>query len=153
LFDLNIDMDYKNMLGDVVGIGSSRIVYRNIFDKSTVIKVQRPKTLKKNKTLSNLIEWNIWNLYIGTTYEKLFCPCKEISDDGVYLIQCFAPVLHPDKHLKRSRAQWRQLPTEISDFPDSRWYKNWGRLEDRYVLIDYGRENADRVGKRFHRTA
>ncbi len=145
-------MIHGNSLGEKIGQGSNRTVYENLDDCTTVIKVQRPKTVKKNWILHNKIEWTRWNQYRNTIYEKLLCPCVCISDDGVYLVQRYAEVLAPGKHLKRSRAQWIELPNELRIYPDSRWYKNWGRLEGRYVLIDYGRENADRVGKRFHRT-
>jgi hypothetical protein len=141
-------MVYKDMLGDIIGIGSNRIVYNHLHDKNVVIKVQRPKTIKSNNTLHNLIEWNRWNFYKDTEYEILLCPCLEISEDSVYLLQQYAEILYPGKYFKRSRKQWRELPDEIRNYPDSGWYKNWGRLDDRYVLIDYGRENADRVRKR-----
>ena len=142
-------MDYRSLLGEVIGIGSNRTVHRHLNNNDFVIKVQRPKTLKKNKVLNNIMEWSIWEQYSNTKYEKLFCPCIEISEDGIYLIQRYAKVLSPGKHLKRSRSQWNQLPSLIKNYPDSRWYNNWGMLEDRYVIIDYGRENADRVRKGF----
>ena len=142
-------MDYNSLLGEVIGVGSNRIVHQHLVNSDFIIKVQRPKTLKKNKILNNIMEWQMWNRYIDTKYEKLLCPCISISVDGIYLVQRRAEVLSPGKHLKRSRTQWAQLPLEIRNYPDSRWYNNWGLLEYRYVLIDYGRENADRVRKRF----
>jgi hypothetical protein len=140
-------MNFEKALGELIGVGASRLVYINLLDNKTVIKVQRLKTLKKNNILNNLIEWQTWNQYLKTRYQELFCPCHMISQDGKFLIQSYAQVLEPGKHLKRSRLQWSQLPTSIQQYADSRWYKNWGRLENRYVLIDYGRENADRIEK------
>ena len=129
----------QDLLGNIVGVGSNRVVYENLNDSNSVIKVQRPKTLKKNNTLSNVIEWNIWNRYKNTELEKIFCPCIDISDDGVYLLQTRVEILEPGKHLKRSRKIWNKLPQDIKNLPDSRWYKNWGRLLGNYVIVDYGR--------------
>lgn len=139
-------MDFQQNLGELLGCGGSRFVYLNLADEKTVIKVHRPKVYKKNLRLSNEIEWRIWNQYLGTPYEMLFCPCHAISPDGQYLVQSRAEVLTPGKHLKRSRNQWAQLPDVIKRFPDSKWSKNWGRFEARYVLIDYARHPVSQSG-------
>lgn len=143
-------MNYKELLGNIIDVGGGRIVYENLDDPATVIKVQRPKTLKRINTLSNRIEWKLWTKYKNTSYEKLLCPCKDISNDSVYLIQYRAQILEPGKHLKRSRNTWIKLPQEIRVLPDSGWYKNWGMLEGRYVIVDYGRDNPNRINRKIN---
>jgi len=138
-------VNYKNLLGNIIAEGSGRTVYENLDDPETVVKVQRPKTLKRTNKLSNRIEWELWTKYKNTKYENLLCPCLSISDDSVYLLQQRVIILEPGKHLKRSRSSWSKLPDEIRNLPDSRWYKNWGKIDGRYVIVDYGRDNPNRV--------
>ena len=143
-----MNIDYNLLLGDMIAIGGSRKVFENINDPTTVIKVLKTNK-EKNKLLSaNKIEWNIWNKYRDTEIEKYLCPCISISDDTVYLIQKKAKLIEPGKHHKRSNQIWKLLPDDIKNLPDSMWYKNWGILDNRYVIIDYGRNNFKRINDR-----
>jgi len=143
-----MNIDYNLLLGNIIAIGGNRKVFENVKDPTTVIKVLKTKK-EKNKLLSaNKIEWNIWNKYKDTEIEKYLCPCISISDDTVYLIQKKAKLIQPGKHHKRSKQIWNLLPEDIKKLPDSMWYRNWGILDNRYVIIDYGRNNFRRMHDR-----
>lgn len=140
-----MNLDYNHLLGNILGIGGVRKVFENKEDPTTVIKVLKTKKEKRKVLTSNEIEWNLWNKYKGSEFEQFLCPCVAISDDKIFLVQKKARMISPGKNYKRSRAIWKQLPAEIRNLPDSRWYKNWGILEDRYVIVDYGRNDIKRI--------
>jgi hypothetical protein len=142
-----VNLDYESLLGDIIDIGGGRKVFENTNDSSTVIKVLKTKKERKKTLTANEIEWNTWNKYKGSHFEQFLCPCVSISENKVYLVQKKAKMLDPGKHYKRSIEVWRNLPDEIRRLPDSRWYKNWGMFEGRYVIVDYGRNDFRRINK------
>ena len=131
--------EFYLLTGDLIDIGGSRKVFSNIEDAGTEIKVLKSQK-EKNKTKTPIeIEWMIWNKYQSSQIAQFLCPCVAISPDKIYLVQKKAQMLKSGNDVKNTREIWKLLPNEIKNVPDSRWYKNWGFFDHRYVLVDYGK--------------
>lgn len=74
-------MDIKDCIGDLIGRGNYRYIYKHKYDSNLVIK----KTMN-GKPNQNIVEWKLWNKIKNTQYKDIFCPCIEISNDQIYLI-------------------------------------------------------------------
>lgn len=152
--------DNKNLfdLGNIITTGGKRMVYEHSTNDKWVIK----KLKDKDKFNENEIEWNIWNLVKGTKYEPYFCPCVNISDDKLYLIMLKAKTipfeqfekdfpLKINNNLKKQLLSINinktlQLPPFLHDCAHNQPH-NWGILNDKKVIIDYGHKNNKKLIK------
>lgn len=71
-----------NMLcGKLLGTGSSRQVWQNKLDASTVIKTE-----DGSGSFQNVMEWETWQRVKDTQYSRWFAECKAISPCGSVLV-------------------------------------------------------------------
>lgn len=113
--------------GKFLGEGKGRKVYNHPINKKWIIKVNY------SKINQNIIEFEIWNLIKNTKYEKYFCPCISIFEDGKYLIAMKA----------KKTSKKINLPKELKNIPKADITKNAniGKYGDNVVVIDYGNPN------------
>lgn len=110
-------------------------MYEHPDDDSFVIKMANPG---KNQT--NYWEWCVWNFYKGTEHEKYLCPMVEISDDYKYLIARKAGKCKFDMKV------YKKLPEPLKE--DAMALCNWGKIDGRLVVLDYGRKSQyDKIMK------
>jgi hypothetical protein len=58
--------------------------HRHVYTTSDPLWVVKVQQLEGSY---NRLEWNVWNALKDTSYSRWLAPCKEISDDGKYLVQ------------------------------------------------------------------
>ena len=111
-----------SVIGNLIGRGVCRHVYECKENKDIVIKIE-----PYAKDFQNVKEWNVWQQFknFNEVSDRL-APCIDISPCGVVLIQkkCDKVVTFPE-----------YLPEFMTNDPT---YQNFGLLEGRLVLIDYG---------------
>lgn len=121
---------YSAVIGDRLGEGAYRAVYRCVFDPKLVFKFETAKG-----TFSNVSEWDIYSEVRGTPLEKWFAPCVHIADNGNVLIQYYARTIKP-----------KELPKRIPGFFTDLQPTNWGMYRGHPVCRDYGMNHAMRLG-------
>lgn len=109
-------------VGERIGCGMSRVVYECSQDKDCVIKHE-----EKIGHFQNVIEWEIWNMVVGTELEKWFAPCISISHNGLFLIQ-----------KKIGPIAFNKYPEKVPAFFGDMKYKNFGMYNKHFVVCDYG---------------
>lgn len=114
-------------LGKLLGEGKARKVYMHPDDTEKVIKVWKTDQSVVNQ---NENEWDAWNMVKGTSLEKYFCPCVELSDDKIYLI-CKRGYKTTLKFI---------VPTALKFIKngDINSKNNYAEYNKKAVLIDYG---------------
>jgi hypothetical protein len=129
-------------IGPLISSSSSRDVFENSLDSSTVVK----KTKSLNDRNGNKTEWLIWNAIKDTSFAPWFCPVQAASSDFEYLIMTKAgdASVKFREWLKSKGVTSRRLPNNAwDDIPDSLKHDterapNWGLINNRLVIIDYG---------------
>jgi hypothetical protein len=111
------------VLGDYLGEGMSRKVYKYRLDDNYVIKIENYAD-----TFQNVREWLIWQeVKYSEEYRQWFAPCSYISDSGTYLIMEYArPIVR------------EELPELLPSFVTDIKLANFGMLKGKVVLVDYG---------------
>jgi hypothetical protein len=125
-------------LGKFINSGMWRDVYEHPDNPAWVIKVINPRreeqqTLLKAGYNPNRNEWGMWQRFKDTAPADHLCPCVSISNDGRYLVMVKADEVDTE--------QSDTLPpavTALLDDGDLNMSGNWGLLDGRPVLIDYG---------------
>jgi hypothetical protein len=114
------------LLGDFIGSGLSRRVYKCKFNSSLIIKIEY-----SNDFDQNIFEWHIWNAVKNTPLEKWFAPVEHCSADGKLLAmrRCSA--------IKKENLP-EEIPAIIADIRQC----NWGMYKKHPVCFDYGFENV-----------
>lgn len=111
------------LLGKVLGMGESRIVYDCPILPDCVVKVE-----VGSRRFDNIFEHEVWTNY---EYDDKLCdwlaPVVSISPCGIYLIQ---KKTEPVRSLS-------DLPRKIPRFFSDTKKENWGWFEDRIVAHDY----------------
>lgn len=108
-------------LGDKLGSGSARDVYKHALDPTKVIKVETGA-----RSFQNVQEFETWEEIKWTKWKKYFAPCHYISPCGIVLIQeRTQPV--PKEKLPKS------LPNFFTDIKQA----NFGLLNGKVVCQDY----------------
>jgi hypothetical protein len=122
------------LIGEQLGYsGLSRTTFAMRYNDNAVIKIENTN----EGVFQNVIEWRAW-CFISQD-EKLsqyFAPCYEISRCGTVLIQARTQPIPDDLELV-------EMPDFVGDFKKM----NWGMIEDRPVLHDYGILNPTRGRK------
>lgn len=117
-------------VGDRLGKGSYRHVYKLKEDISKVLKVEYC-----GNVFSNVHEYQVWKEVQHTPIEKFFAPCYEIDAMGIALIQArTTPFESNDDFEKAVRDNGDKIPA----FMDDVHFGNWGMFEGRPVCHDYG---------------
>ena len=127
--------------GKLLGKGVTRKVYEHPENKNYVIKesIGPIKEDKENRLYgSNKREWEAWLYIKDSKYEKYFCPCIELLDEGLYLIM--------ERAIKTTKKV--NLPKELSCIKDIDIRPcNCGELNGRIVIIDYGHSKIKNLFK------
>jgi hypothetical protein len=109
-----------SMLGEKLGEGMSRKVFRLAFRPDLVAKIE-----DRAQYFQNAIEWEVWKSVQGTAWEKWFAPCEDISPCGCVLIQRATTPLNGD------------LPPSLPNFFTDLKPGNFGRIGKQVVAHDY----------------
>ena len=125
-------------LGAFINSGKWRDVYEHPDNPAYVIKVVNPRreaqqTLLRDGINPNRNEWEMWQRLKETTLAVHLCPCVSITNNG----RCLVMVRAEGVDTERSDT----LPpavTAMLDGSDLNMSGNWGILNERPVLIDYG---------------
>ena len=119
-----VDDLVRYILGEYLGSGSFREVYRHNHWGGRVLKVEHKK---HSNCFENVLEYETWSLVLGTRWEKWFAPCESISPSGHILTQVYC---HPMED--------SDIPKMIPSFFCDVKSFNWGRYKGRIVCYDYG---------------
>ncbi len=119
-------------VGELIGTGTMRTVYRWEFNRDFVIKFEHG-----SKCFANVTERDIW---VNAKHEckplmKWLAPVYDISPCGIILWQKFIPDIPVDKLPKRVPECFADLKRE-----------NWGIWRGQPVCRDYGNHAAWRTG-------
>lgn len=113
---------FRTMVGEKLGAGSAREVYRLAHDPTLVVKIEN-----RAGSFQNILEHEMWQEVEHTKWARWFAPCVTISPCGTILIQKATVPLPPGAFPK-------QLPNFFTDLR----LNNFGRLDGRVVAHDYG---------------
>jgi hypothetical protein len=105
-----------------------------------VPRSDRPELAAGGRRL-NLFEWELWHCWQPRYGWDYLCPAVSCSQDGGELVmQAVVPCVAADE--PELRALWRDIEDRyryVSLLGECKW-QDWGRLERRFVLFDYGAE-------------
>lgn len=122
--DNNVFIPNDDRIGDIISNeGASRIVYENLKDPTTVIKVHRYRRLP----IDNITEWDVWWHIKETKMAKWLAPVVDIDNTGMILTQ-----------KKTSPLDHKNYPTQLPIWLTDRKYANFGIYEGHFVVHDYG---------------
>jgi hypothetical protein len=108
----------------VIGFGSTRTVYA--YDDKMVLKHEIPSYHQ------NMAEWHLWRAVQNTPMAAWFCPCNSVSASGRWLwMQRAEPTATVPKRIPKWLKEYDLTP------------QNFGILNGKTVLVDYGYENLD----------
>lgn len=114
---------YHLMVGEKLGYGISRSVYAVNQNPGWVFKFETA-----TRTFQNIMEWEIWQaIKDHPETAKWLAPCHFISDNGMVLIQS-----------RTRKIEFYEMPTEVPAFVTDMQEKNWGLIDGKPVLHDYG---------------
>lgn len=109
--------------GDSLGRGMSRTTYRLAIDNTKVIKIENSVN-----HFQNVLEWDLWSKFqYDSKVSQWLTPCRYISDSGTFLIMDYAKDITAE-----------ELPKLIPQFITDRKIENFGMLNGRVVVRDYG---------------
>lgn len=119
------------LLGPKLGEGYSRAVYCHRHNPDLVVKIALPKNLY-NGVRSNMTEYQLWDSVCwrhdtGVWFKDWLAPVEDISEDGQILI------------MRRTQPITKtQLPPVVPVWLSDMQLGNWGILDGRPVMHDYG---------------
>ena len=109
------------VLGELLGEGVNRRVYRCAINPAYVIKVS-----DRNYCWQNINEWETW-WYASKLMARWLAPCVAISPSGSYLVQKYAEPVRRD-----------ELPKKLPRFLIDQKQENFGIIDGQLVARDYG---------------
>lgn len=109
------------VLGDFLGEGVNRRVYRCAINPNYVIKVS-----DRAHCWQNINEWETW-WYASKLMARWLAPCVAISPSGTYLVQQYAEPVRRD-----------ELPKKLPRFLVDQKQENFGIINGQLVARDYG---------------
>lgn len=123
---------YHLFVGDKLGEGVYRTVFRMATDETKVIKFEH-----RSATFCNVNEWNLWNHVKEDRPQlaKWFAPCHHISPCGNVLIQDYA-----------APVEFEKLPAKVPAVFTDLKMDNWGKIGRRIVCRDYGNNRVFQEG-------
>lgn len=114
---------YRMIVGDHLGGGIGRQVFVYEPNPRMVIKFEIG-----GQSFQNIHEWTLWRALEGSEHAKWIAPCMSISPCGSILMQQrTSPLRGPEELPDR-------VPAWMADMKED----NWGLLDGRAVLHDYG---------------
>ena len=125
LFETSTSRDFFNLLtGRSLGTGAYREVFELRLNPEYVVKMD----YTTNDAFSNVKEWLFWEAYKeDKKVSEWLAPCVSISSCGICLIQ------------KRTEpARRSDLPDKVPGFCTDLKIENWGLLDGKPVMHDYG---------------
>lgn len=129
------DQTIYGLLGEFVGRGQSRDVYKSPIDKNIVIKI----AYNAQGIIDNTDEWSLWCLSEGKDLRNWLCPIIGVFGDGRVLYMRRAEHA-PESGLK----SFKKVPEIFGDVH----IHNWGYFEGRLVCFDYAINNSASVPKK-----
>lgn len=111
-------------LGKRLGGGLSREVFEFVYDQRYVVKIETESQFQ------NVTEHMVWEAVKDTEWAKWFAPVKLISPLGTALIMRRTH----EAPAKAKAAFPKMLPDFLADSRDV----NWGWMDGRWVVHDYG---------------
>ena len=114
---------YRSFLGEPLGEGSARYVYRCKVNPEIVIKIERPGSFQ------NVIEFQTWSdvEFAKPVIRDWFAPVYSISPNGRVLI------------MRRCEpAKRKDFPDLVPAFLNDRKHQNFGMIDGRLVCLNYG---------------
>ena len=119
---VNLDL-FRLMLGDVVGNGVARVVYRVKHRPDLVAKIETG-----SHSFQNIKEWEFFNYWRhAEEVRDWLAPCEDISPCGTVMLQ-----------RRTTPVQHDQLPKKLPKFLTDQKVQNFGMLDGRLVCHDYG---------------
>lgn len=123
-----VNLDIMGLfLGDRISSGLSREVFECGLDDKLVAKIE------DTQYRQNEVEWLIWESVVGTKWEKWFAGIRHCSPCMSCIIQ--------DKTTIPTEEDWKKFPRKIPEFLADARKENWGILDGRFVVHDYGYTN------------
>lgn len=122
------------LFGRRLARGTFRDVYEHATDPTCVVKVEARKT-----EFCNQAEWAIWTESQGHEWRLWLAPCVSISAFGTALVQRRTTPLPPDKR-----------PALVPNFLADLKLENWGMLDGRPVVHDYGNHRVCELAQKGH---
>jgi len=110
------------ILGPRLGGGVFREVFRCAVDPRYVVKFET-----RAANFSNVIEWETWAIARYQDAGAWLAPCLLIGGAGSVLVQRYA-----------EDVRFEELPDRIPRWAQDTKLENWGRVDGRVVLRDYG---------------
>ncbi len=110
------------VVGQKLGTGAHRTVYRCFLDDSSVFKFESVAG-----SFANIVEWESWQTVRYTKYASWFAPVKAISSCGTIILQKFV-----------RDAMEEEYPDSIPAFFTDIKKSNFGILDGKFVCRDYG---------------
>lgn len=114
---------HKLFLGQRLGGGLSREVFEFAYDPRYVVKIE-------TQYFQNVTEMQVWGAVKDTEWAKWFAPVKSISGFGSVLIMRRTSEPTPRQKVN--------FPDKLPDFLADSRVENWGILNGRWVMHDYG---------------
>ena len=118
-----VEHDFHDLiLGERLGSGISREVFVFNYDPKYVVKIE------EQNHFQNATECMVWEAVMNTEWAKWFAPVKKISPLGTALIM-------KRTYTPPARAVFpKMLPDFLADSREA----NWGWMDGRWVVHDYG---------------
>lgn len=120
-----ITLDFHDLiLGERLGGGLSREVFVFACDPRYVVKIEAQSNFQ------NATEYMVWESVMNTEWAKWFAPVKRISPLGTALV-----MRRTHKAPAKAKATFpKMLPDFLADSREA----NWGWMDGRWVVHDYG---------------
>ena len=128
-------MSLEHLLGDRIGTGGHREVYKHTSDETLVIK-----KVKNNNVSYNKSEYKTWvqSMYLG--FSNWLVPCVHISMDNIYLVQLFGKPIEKE-----------EVPENIPHFLMYDWTnpRQWVKINGQVKMCDYDHDQLRSLEKEF----
>ena len=108
--------------GKRIGAGVGREVWSCEIDDSLVIKFET-----EGRSFQNVIEWETWCALEHSDHAKWLAPCRAISCCGSVLLQA-----------RTMPMRTKELPERVPSWATDIKPENWGLLNGKPVMHDYG---------------
>jgi hypothetical protein len=124
-------------LGEKLGEGQYRDVYKFGIDPDLVVKIEARNHPKGYPMFCNTVEMGIWCESNGTPWRKWLAPCVFISNYGAVMIQ-----------RRTTPCPAHRLPKLVPNFLADLKPDNWGLYKGRPVVHDYGNHAVNQVAQK-----